>query len=227
MSTAGGGGNIVTDGLVLCLDAANPRSFISGSTIWNDLTKNLNSGSLVNGPTFNSSNGGSFVFDGVDDYSNISNPINNTMNTISIYVNMQSINVCPIVYYGADSFDSGSWTWGIAVFPSNTHGFNESPLNYPTTSLYTESVSVGTWKNFTLVRNDNGDTKLYKNGVLVGTKVGSGTTSLRNSGDRLYIAKAGSTYGNFNLGNILIYNKSLSSSEVLQNYNATKSRFGL
>ena len=69
------GPNIVTDGLVLVLDAANPTSYISGSTTWRDLSGNNNSGSLVNGPTFNSVNGGSIVFDGSNDYVEIS-PVN-------------------------------------------------------------------------------------------------------------------------------------------------------
>ena len=59
--------NIVTDGLVLYLDAANTKSYASGSTAWNDLV-GINNGTLVNGPTFNSANGGSIVFDGSNDY---------------------------------------------------------------------------------------------------------------------------------------------------------------
>ena len=66
---------IVTNGLVLALDAGNTLSYVSGSTTWRDLSGNNNSGSLVNGPTFNSVNGGSIVFDGSNDYVEIS-PVN-------------------------------------------------------------------------------------------------------------------------------------------------------
>ena len=70
MSTLNGGpGNIVTNGLVLYLDAANYLSYTSGSTTWRDLSSSNNSGTLTNGPTFSSANGGSIVFDGVDDIS--------------------------------------------------------------------------------------------------------------------------------------------------------------
>ena len=62
---------IVTDGLVLYLDAANPKSYVSGSTTWRDISRGGNNGTLVNGPTFDSGNGGNIVFDGVDDYSRI------------------------------------------------------------------------------------------------------------------------------------------------------------
>jgi hypothetical protein len=61
---------IVTDGLVLYLDAANPYSYVSGSLNWNDLSRSQLSGSLVNGPTYSSANNGSIVFDGTNDYVN-------------------------------------------------------------------------------------------------------------------------------------------------------------
>jgi hypothetical protein len=64
---------IVTDGLVLYLDAANSYSYVSGSTSWNDISRGGNNGTLVNGPTFNSGSGGSIVFDGVNDYCTFSN----------------------------------------------------------------------------------------------------------------------------------------------------------
>ncbi len=81
------GANVVTDGLVLCLDAANPKSYISGSTSWRDTSGNTNNGTLVNGPIFNSDNGGSILFDGTNDYAktNITLNLSNT-NKISIEV---------------------------------------------------------------------------------------------------------------------------------------------
>jgi hypothetical protein len=218
-------GGIVTQGLVLDLDAAKRDSYVGTGTAWNDISGNRNNGTLINGPTFNAGNGGSIVFDGSNDYYNISTPITDIMNTINIWVNMLATTVCPILYYGSDTFDSNLWTWGIAIFPSSTHGFSEAPVNYPTTALYTESITTNVWKNFTLVRNDSGNVRLYKNGILVGSKIGLGTTALRNSADRLYIAKAGTTYGNFQISQTLIYNRALSASEVLQNYNATKGRY--
>jgi hypothetical protein len=60
--------SIVTNGLVLYLDAANRISYVSGSTAWNDMSGFSNNGTLVNGPTFNTGDGGSIVFDGVNDY---------------------------------------------------------------------------------------------------------------------------------------------------------------
>ena len=89
MSTlTGGQGNIITNGLVLRLDAANPRSYQSGSLIWNDLSGNGNSGSLVNGPAFNTSASGVIRFDGVDDYVSDSSIVLNSYTnfTVNIWV---------------------------------------------------------------------------------------------------------------------------------------------
>ena len=61
---------IVTDGLVLLLDAGNTKSYPGTGTTWTDISRNGNNGTLTNGPTFDSANGGSLVFDGVDDYVN-------------------------------------------------------------------------------------------------------------------------------------------------------------
>ena len=70
------GGRIVTDGLILSLDASDQNSYISGSITWTDLSENRNSGALTNGPTYSSDNGGSIVFDGADDYVSISQNVN-------------------------------------------------------------------------------------------------------------------------------------------------------
>jgi len=221
-------GGIVTNGLVLNLDAAKTDSYPGTGTTWRDLSGFGNNGTLTNGPTFSGiGKQASIVFDGVDDYYNIPTSITDTMNVINIWVKMLSTSVCPILYYGSDIFNSNSWTWGIAVFPSSTHGFNEAPLNYPTTALYTESITTNIWKNFTLVRNDSGNVRLYKNGILVGSKIGAGTTALRDSSDRLYIAKAGTTYGNFEISQVLIYNRALSAQEITQNFNALRGRYGI
>jgi len=217
--------SIVSSGLVLNLDASFKSSYPATGSTWYDISGwGNNNGTLFNSPAFGTA---SISFNGSNNYFLNSNQISDTMNTIDIWVKMKSLSPCPIIYYGSDQFQSNSWTWGIAVYPDGTHGFNEAPMNYPTSALYTESVTLNVWKNFTMVRNDNGSVKLYKNGVLVGTKAGSGTTSVRASTDRLYIAKAGSTYGNLDMGSTKIYNRALSASEVLQNFNATKTRFGL
>ena len=82
----------VTDGLVLYMDAANSKSYVSGSTTWNDISRSGNNGTLINGPTFNSSNGGSIVFDGTNDTTNLGNILNIGLNswTISCWFKINS-----------------------------------------------------------------------------------------------------------------------------------------
>ena len=74
-----GGPDIIQDGLVLSLDASDRNSYVSGSTTWFDISGNGGNGTLVNGPTFNSTNGGAIVTDGTDDYITYTSPsaINN------------------------------------------------------------------------------------------------------------------------------------------------------
>ena len=66
---------IIRDGLVLCLDAANPKSYPGTGTAWTDLSGSGNNGTLVNGPVYSSANGGSIDFDGSNDYSSLSSNI--------------------------------------------------------------------------------------------------------------------------------------------------------
>lgn len=95
-----GGPDIVPDGLVLALDAANIKSYAGSGTIWNDLSGNNNSGSLVNGPTFNSANGGSIVFDGVNDYVSLSSAVNtNTSFTLGFWA-MRTADTTPTLFSG-------------------------------------------------------------------------------------------------------------------------------
>jgi hypothetical protein len=85
---------IVTDGLVLYLDAANTRSYPGTGTTWSDLSRGGNNGSLINGPTFNSANGGSIVFDGSNDYvdcGNIDDIKNASQVSISIWTYIDDI----------------------------------------------------------------------------------------------------------------------------------------
>ena len=77
---------VVTDGLVFCVDAASKRSYLGTGTTWTDLAGS-NNGTLTNGPTFSSDNGGSIVFDGSDDYVLLGNDINlGTSASITVWI---------------------------------------------------------------------------------------------------------------------------------------------
>ena len=210
----------VTDGLVLYLDAANTKSYVSGSTTWNDVSRGGNNGTLVNGPTFSGSSGGSIVFDGVDDY------VIGSLNLLpkfsfSVLVNKYTTpvtnegflnttgNLNRFIYGGGLSF-----YWRIRL------------LDGTYTSLSTESnyVKLNTWYNIS-VTYDGSVVNFYKNGQL--THTFSDISVYDGFGNVLYIGAnlTNSTYFNGAVATTQIYNRVLSDAEILQNYNATKTRF--
>jgi len=220
------GPNVVTDGLVLALDAANPKSYVSGSTTWNDLSGNNNSGSLINGPTFSSENGGSIVFDGVDDYVSISQNINPSNITLE-FVYKASVS-SPYEYLISNARDC-----------CGTYNGYELQIvdGVPRFSIW-NSTQVGVNGILTLTNQiyhltatyEGSQLKIYQNSILTGTAnsaLGIGSPASYN----LAIGGMGINPAFYNLtGNIYVgrvYNRALSASEILQNYNALKSRYNL
>ena len=239
MSTVGNwrGPNIVKDSLVLYLDPGSPNSFFnkSGTTI-KDISGNNYTGSLVNGPTYNSSNGGSIGFDGTNDTINLGNILNVGLNswTMSCWV----------------KFNTGSGTFGIIgktslrsylgrytffVESGNINALFQSSGNAICTTSITPYLD-GNFHNLSMVINRTGFFTMYIDGVLKGTEVNISSdvnVNLNTSTDFLYIGsyaditgQSPSLFLNGNVANSVIYNRNLSQQEVLQNFNATKSRFG-
>jgi len=224
MSTVGGGVNIVVDGLVLYLDAANPKSYVSGSTTWVDVSRSGNSGTLVNGPTFNSENGGSIVFDGTNDYTNITTALvlsgsftwnmNCKSNAMSAATNRQ-------VYLGS----SGTWfeqSDNDTLFIRNTSEIDRN-LELPT-----GLIPQNTWYNVAITRKADNTFDFYYNGIKQTLRSG-GTSPVSASYSITAIGSigGGGRYWNGNIAQTLVYNRALTDQEVLQNYNATRTRFNL
>jgi hypothetical protein len=233
---------IVTDGLVLYLDAANPKSYVSGSTAWNDISRGGNNGTLVNGPTFNSGSGGNIVFDGVNDFISGSDVPFRFANTFTldtaVYFNGANINGfiigkrngIPFNQYNMNISSGNPYTGGVGkvatFFGRADGGGPDIVLNYtlPSAGIYNIAVSI----------NTNSQT-LYVNGVARATTNGNISSNTFNiSGRDLLIGAARDNAGTGIIGpfpgNIYttkIYNRTLSPQEILQNYNATKTRFGL
>ena len=223
---------IVTDGLVLYLDAANTKSYVSGSTEWNDISRGGNNGTLTNGPTFSSANGGSIVFDGTNDYVDCGNNASVQINqgTISAWVRTSSPGssfrgiITKQNNYGLFTNDGVlvTYDWGNAI--TRTTGIN---------------IADGTWKNVAMTFTNNVGTPsnnaiIYLNGTAVLTS----TIKFSNNLIEIQLASGGTsdatpsgTRGiqqfNGNISQSQIYNRALSAAEVQQNYKATKSRFGL
>ena len=219
------GPKIVTDGLVLALDAADKNSYPGTGTTWTDLSGNANNGTLTNGPTFSGDNGGSIVFDGVDDYINILNnsSFNVTDNiSVEIWVRIettQSNNLGFLIKYA-----NGYLFYIVGV--NNTFAFdsrNGDGTYYRTTG--TTNIKDGVWKY--LVGQKSGlSYKVYVNGVLEGSTTANSVGSIAGNVN-LKLGTDDGTYLNGRIATFKIYNRALSATEVLQNYNSTKSRFGL
>jgi hypothetical protein len=220
---------IITDGLVLCLDAANTKSYPGSGTVWSDLSRGGNNGTLTNGPTFNSANGGSIVFDSTNDMATI--PYNNDFNlcsitnwTISIWIKLTDIIGsfnCLIGQWPQDGDDA----WLLA-HTNGIVGFIWAPFSRNNYMFQSNTpLVVGNWTNVVLVKNGSNFT-LYQNTTSVGTFTNASTKS---SSYRVELGRYGrsSSYIGAQYSTVVINHRALSATEVLQNYNATKSRFGL
>tara|TARA_B110000503_G_scaffold48499_1_gene78918 strand:- start:417 stop:1070 length:654 start_codon:yes stop_codon:yes gene_type:complete len=209
---------MVTDGLVLSLDAANTKSYPRSGTTWTDLSGNSNTGTLTNGPTFSAGNMGSIVFDGTNDYVNISSLItgnqsfswgawiNPTATGTPVFFGNVSTGLAMLSYwdsannkvrvgtYGNDRLTSGT------AIPPSTWGYTFWTWNGTTLTSYTNGIADGTATGFSFNISN-----LY--------------TTIGNS--------VNSQYFTGRIAQTLVYNRALTATEILQNYNATKNRFGL
>jgi hypothetical protein len=237
------GPDIVSDGLVLYLDAGSPNSYRTDfGTTWKDMSGNNYSGSLVNGPTFNSSSGGSIVFDGIDDYGSITNTSNFQLQNLSISI---GVNPSTAVNAISDLFDydhASTPLQGWVIQTENATANNNYYFAYYDGSVF-QPVGIGAgagvkltnsiWQNITYIKNGTSVVG-YLNGIQSVNFTGANSTisyqSNRNSrigGVVSTSINVGNRYYKGNIANILVYNRALSSIEILQNYNAQKSRFGL
>lgn len=229
---------IVNDSsLVLCLDAANTKSYVSGSTTWSDLSRSRNNGTLVNGPTFSSTNNGSIVFDGTNDNVVLGNVLNIGLNswTLSCWVKLNT-GSGTMGIAGKTSQRSYVGRYAIFVETSNINALFQPVGNYTVSTSVTPYVD-GKFQYMVLTINRTGFMTLYIDSTSVGTPVSVSSDSgvnLNASTDYFYVGAYGNSTGqvpalflNGNVAQVQVYSRALSAAEVLQNYNATKSRYGL
>lgn len=234
------GPNIVRNGLVLCLDAASRRSYPGSGTTWTDLSGLNNNGTLTNGPTFNSANGGSIVFDGTNDFVS-----SNVGTTLDIGTSISVTLSCWIRYTASASNYTGLLCKATSTNPmtgfqmllytnklscelASGTGVFVGPL---TGLLGTTTLNTGQWFNTVITVNRSTNTvSAYVNGVLESsqTNVSVNISNLTSAANLLIgTERTSALFLNGNIANAQIYNRALSATEVLQNYNATKSRFNL
>lgn len=214
------GGRIITNGLVLSLDAADRNSYVGSGTVWRDLSGNDYNATLRNSPTFASTNGGMFTFNGVNtSMDGTVQAVNaNTGSCLSMWLRIPALTFQVYSTFNSNAnngfrlqsnFSSLQYTLGAV-----------SDYNTGITNIFNNS-----WTNIT-ISTQGSSGPVYINGILrttltLGTQVGVvdrfkiGT----NFNDSLYF--------NGNMASMLLYNRALSAREILENYNAQKSRFGL
>lgn len=230
MSTVQGGqGNIVKEGLVLWLDAANPRSYpppYTGTT-WSDLSGNNYTGSLVNGASYVSTGNGSIAFDGSDDIVNLPNiPFNTNPWTISIWFStnlLQSQNDALIAVAAVGAANNWQLSYDnpqtLRFFYKGGTSADAFALNY--------NFTTGSYHNVCITKDSNDDIRAYSNGSQTAT-VNYASNYNFTQGIRLGLNRGGTAYYTGRISIVQLYsNKALTSSEVLQNFNATRARFGV
>jgi len=235
---------IVSNGLVLNLDAGFTPSYSTSGATWYDISYSGNNGTLVNGPTFSTIYGGAIVQDGTNDYISLppSNNLTFTGNTsfscelITQNKGFINANYPAILSFGEyDTSTAGGWLctmysvsgFGLINFVRSAGNALDAGggVGYNFTST-ADATSLNIW---TYVYSSTSGGTLYRNGTSIVNTLTTGSvtsTSLTN----YYIGRRGnlsSRVTNNNIFSVKIYNRALSASEVLQNYNAQKSRFGL
>ena len=212
---------VVTDGLQVYLDAANARSYSgSGNSIY-DLSGTGNTSALVNGPTYNSSNLGSIVLDGTNDYINVNSLANilpYTSYTKTAYFYVTSFSTANNIISGGFSGQHAFWLQASNKLYAGHNGAWTTVTGNTTLSLNTWYFGAVTYSNST-------GWKLYLNGREDGTSADTTTFT----GNQEIVIGAYSTGNNFTgrISYVQVYNRALTATEILQNYNATKRRYGL
>ncbi len=215
--------SIVTDGLVFYVDAGNEDSYAGSGTTWSDLIGS-NDGALTNGPTYNSGNAGSIVFDGINDHvylaeNSMSYPNTSSDFTLSMFLKTTNGSSNKVIFQQENGGGTGRSWLGLAADTDRFYCY----LGGSRLELTSITVSDNTIYN-AIVKYDSGVLHIGYNGVWAQ----SSTRSIDENATGNFILGAGKSITNPMDGNIYtvsIYDRALSSAEVLQNYNALKNRF--
>lgn len=219
------GPEIVNTGLVLHLDAANPRSYPGTGTAWNDLSGNNNNASLNNGPTFNSTISKNFLLDGSNDWIDCGNAtiFSPALLTASIMVKCTSFSTRPHLFGRGNGNDGNFYmvveSNGVFRFYNDIGGGWVAAAN-------TTAFPLNTWTCVT-VTHDGSFSKIYYNGIQQVSTARSG--NLRNwQSNTLQIGNIiGTSPINGNVAFTRLYNRALSATEIRQDFEATRGRYGI
>ena len=223
---------IITDGLMCYLDAGDKDSYGTSGTTWLDLSPRGNNGTLVNGVGYTSDAGGGLTFNGSNHYVTIPHSMFNFNTSTIIYVakldsSPNSRNTIFSQYYGGNGaqFEIDN-TGGIRS------GFRQNAASTPENDPGGNGVKASTTTYFHIAvthnTSDSSRTKHFLNGNIIGISTNASQTDI-NGNDTINIGRnsAAGLYFKGNVYLVMIYNKILNNAEILSNYYAIKSRFGL
>ena len=222
--------SIVTDGLVLCLDAASKRSYPGVGTTWTDRSGNGNHGTLNNmdASNFSNDNGGVLIFDGTDEYvalGNASNFISSSQNTATVcaWVRPDVVGSYKKIFSvcSAGTSNIQSFYFSIGPYPYNVY------LGLKTSSFVSaiQNINISTTEFTFLCGTYNGSAiKLYKNGIEIASSSQTGNIPTTGVG-RISGYDNGAEDWDGVIASFSMYNKALTADEVRQNYEATKGRY--
>ena len=218
---------IVTNGLVLALDAGNIKSYPGTGTTWFDKSGQNRNLTLYNGPTFNTGSLGSIVFDGIDDYAQGSFEALSSY-TISCWFRRTGVqsNVFPTLI----AFGTYSPAFYLEFNDNNTVSYYNDGLTFPNTLTFfsLNDIPLNTWVNLVFTKSST-TISSYLNSIFKASITDNRTTSdtLVLNGDRANATPNTTTQWGGSIAITQIYNRALSSQEVQQNFNALRGRFGI
>jgi hypothetical protein len=224
---------IITDGLIMHLDAGNPASYPGSGATWTDLTLSGNNGALNGGVTYTGSNGGALIFDGTTGY--VVTPNTTVYQNVTLSVWFHSNNATP---YGGLISKSSFFASSITDFPISIYKILDnvtvvlsSGNDFSYDAILSSSVPNNTWNNV-VATFDQSNLNLYLNTIKSST---TASFSLSVNSQPWTIGRAsqeyeggiGMTYFNDKIAVVSMYNRVLTDQEVAQNFEATRTRFGL
>ncbi len=228
---------LVTDNLVLNLDAGDSNSYSGSGTTWTDLSEQGNHATLINNPTYSSNNEGYLNFDGINDYATLPNmDLTGNEITFSIWTYATSTDSNSSLIFLGDSTAphgngriiqvhlpySGSYYFDKGHDGSSSASYDRLSGSLPNSDFYQQ------WVNWAFTANaSTGSMKIYRNASLYASATGKTKTFSNSDGNMKYIAYGGNYYYKGRISNLQLYKKELSLSEVTQNFEAAKTRFGL
>ena len=229
--------NVVTDGLIGCWDAANKRSYPPGAgTTWTDLAGS-NSATLVNNTTFADVSLGAIALDGTDD--SVTVPIIDGQNGFSFSIWLYFDEVPTNDYTTFSIYNGGGAEFMLYIMETSVHttsymlgisGAGTGNTLTSTNKAYQPSSNLGKWVHYCATYNGGGATtvgnyKVYFNGQVTDTNLISDFGGAGNQDPMKWGEDVGAGDLNGYMGHITFYNRALTATEALQNYEATKSRF--